>query len=134
MRPFASANPVIAKQNDEIVQATIDKFKTDSFSTKVSQLILLSLKDGEPNKELIASQLAMSGRSLQRKLEAEGTTFSNLLKNVRMKLASKYLADESKSLLQVSELLGFSDPSNFSRAFKLWFEQTPLQFKKNLTD
>ena len=63
----------------------------------------------------------MSGRSLQRKLSAEGVTFNQVLSETRCDLARSYLSEAGgPSLVEVAFLLGFSDSSSFSRAFHRW--------------
>ena len=62
--------------------------------------------------------LHISNRTLQRKLKSEGTSFMDLLQDTRLQLARKYLGQRSRSVVETSYLLGFSEPSTFSRAFK----------------
>ena len=72
----------------------------------------------------------MSGRTLQRRLKEEGTSFGELLDWLRRGMAQAYLADDQISISEVSYLLGFSEQSAFQRAFKRWTGSTPVQFRK----
>jgi AraC-like DNA-binding protein len=73
----------------------------------------------------------MSVRSLQRKLKEVGTTFRTLLDAVRKDLASTYVHDPDIELAEVASLLGFSDQSTFSRAFRRWTGHSPSEVRKS---
>ena len=70
----------------------------------------------------------LSVRSLQRRLAAEGTLFEALLDETRAELAKRYLRAGALGVTQVAYQLGFSDPANFTRAFKRWTGRTPRDF------
>jgi len=73
----------------------------------------------------IARELHLSLRTLQRKLQQAGTSYDKLLRDVRHELACYYLRDPELSIKEISYLLGFSEPTNFTRAFKAWSGQAP---------
>lgn len=73
----------------------------------------------------------LSQRSLQCYLENEGTSFSELVENVRMETAKKYLLETAMPLSRLAELLGYSETSNFSSAFKRETGLAPLECKKS---
>jgi AraC-like DNA-binding protein len=87
------------------------------------------LPSGGITDEKIAEHLNMSERSLQRRLKEAGTTFRTILERVRKDLASTYVHDPDIELVEVAFLLGFSDQSAFSRAFKRWTGNTPSEFR-----
>lgn len=91
---------------------------------------LPSLLAGEATLEAMARLLAMSERTLQRRLGEEGTTFLGILDDVREARARALLRDANRSLLDVAEQLGFSDLATFSRAFKRWTGQPPGMFRR----
>jgi AraC-like DNA-binding protein len=72
-----------------------------------------------------AKQLAVSPRTLARRLSEEGTSFSDVLEGLRNDLAARYLADEDFGIAQIAWLLGYEETSAFSRAFKRWTGKTP---------
>ncbi len=109
-----------ADQNDE------------SFLIKVRKVLVRALQEGEPTVEAVAEQFHISPRSLHRRLKEEGVVFRELLKETRMLLARQYLKDKKMSLPEVALMLGYSEQSAFSRAFKLWFDETPLQYQKRV--
>jgi AraC-like DNA-binding protein len=80
--------------------------------------------------EAAARGLAMSPRTLQRRLSEEGTSFDSLREEVRKQTAETFLADRSLSVAEVAFLLGFSEPGAFHRAFKRWHNITPDAFRK----
>lgn len=72
----------------------------------------------------------MSLRSLQRKLGAEDSSYEDLLNDTRRELALSYARDARYSVSEAAYLLGFSDTSSYSRAFKRWTGQSPSQFRQ----
>ena len=94
--------------------------------------IFTSLENGNTSIDSIANQIHVSARTLQRRLEDEGTSFAELLDQTRNIAAVEYLKDPHISITETAFLLGFSDSSTFYRAFKRWTKQTPAQFRKAL--
>jgi AraC-like DNA-binding protein len=79
----------------------------------------------------VAAALAMSERTLKRKLQAEGASFSDLLDAVRRDHALRSLRDPARSIDEVAEQVGYADTSNFTRAFRRWTGQTPAAYRKS---
>jgi AraC-like DNA-binding protein len=71
----------------------------------------------------------MSVRTLHRSLAAEGTTYRELLDQLRCDLATRHLADDRISIAEIAFLLGFSEISAFHRAFRRWTDRTPAEFR-----
>lgn len=78
----------------------------------------------------VARALAVSARTLQRRLAEEGTTFSAVVDATREALARELLADPARELIDIAERVGFSDLATFSRAFKRWTGKPPGQFRR----
>jgi AraC-like DNA-binding protein len=95
---------------------------------RVRNAIVAELAGGNPSVTHIAPQLHMSPRTLERKLESEGTTFRLLFDNLRRSLALRYVASDDLEFAQVAFRLGFSQISGFRRAFKRWTGETPLEY------
>ena len=89
-----------------------------------NQLVSL-LPSGEARAAAVAQRLGMSTRSFTRQLAEEGTTFGEILERVRQRLATRYLADDRKSVQQIAWLLGYSEPGAFNHAYKRWTGTTP---------
>lgn len=77
----------------------------------------------------VAGQLAMSTRTLHRRLEGEGTTFQRVLDATREALARHYLANPDLSAGEISFLLGYAETSSFYRAFHDWTGSTPERIR-----
>jgi len=92
---------------------------------RVESLLIPILHTGEPNVERIAAKMGQSRKTLYRKLKAEGTTFAKLLDELRHKMALHYLDGKKVSVNETAYLVGFSDPSTFSRAFRRWTGASP---------
>ncbi len=76
----------------------------------------------------VSEKLAMSSRTLIRKLDAEGVRFQTVRDEVAKKQVANYLSDASLSVESIGYLMGFSDVSSFRRSFKRWFGETPSQY------
>ena len=129
MEPLVTGDPELARANDEQTQAYLDSFVVQSTSREVVDKIVEHLPDGPPNQQQIAEALHVSNRTLQRKLKDEGTSFMDLLQDTRLQLARKYLSHPNRSVVETAYLLGFSEPSTFSRAFKRWTGVAPADFR-----
>ena len=98
-------------------------------SHAVRRLLASELVGGEPVPARIARKLAMSERTLRRRLEAEGTSFADILVSVRREAAERALREARLGLGEIAFQLGFSEASAFSRAFKRWTGQSPAEFR-----
>lgn len=92
--------------------------------------IIESLENGVPKIDDIAEQMFMSKRTLQRKLSNDGLSFLGAIESIRYKLASNYLSASELVLQDIAIVLGYSNVSSFSRAFKRWTNITPIEFRK----
>jgi AraC-like DNA-binding protein len=99
-------------------------------SANVRSLIGLQLADGGPDVAKVASRLGMSLRTLARRLETEGTTFRELVDEVRQQLALEHVGRRDASFSDITDQLGFSHVAAFHRAFRRWTGQTPLEYRK----
>jgi len=126
------SNEELATYQDRLSEDYKRRFGNNSFAAKVKDEMLRQLPGGEPTPQGIAESLCVSVRNLQRKLKGEGTTFSLVLSEIRQKFAKEYLAQQYRSCTEIAYMLGFSDPSNFNRAFRRWFNQTPTQYRESL--
>ena len=88
------------------------------------------LQGGNPQLESIAKRLAMSPRTLQRRLKDEGLAFNDVLDAMRFRAARKYLGQRDVAGTEVAYLLGFAEQSSFNRAFKRWSGQTPSEYRR----
>lgn len=103
----------------------------DDHSTidKVRGAVASCLPRGVPAIGVVARQLAIAPRTLQRRLAAEGLSYQQLVDVVRREAAERLLTDASMSIGEIGYLLGFSEPSAFHRAFKRWHSLTPHAYR-----
>jgi AraC-like DNA-binding protein len=127
-----SRNASMLELHEHVLQDRLTALGNARASYRVSEEIIRRLHRGEPRREDIAASLALTDRTLQRRLHAEQSSFQHLLDDARRELAGKYLAEERYPLHQVAELLGFVDQSNFIRACKRWFGLPPAQYRRGL--
>lgn len=100
------------------------------FKHQVERWIVDLLPRGTATAATIAMELGMSERTLSRRLSDFGLTFKDLLADVRRDLSLKYVVEPELSLKQAAFLLGYSEPSAFSHAFKRWTGETPAQVRQ----
>lgn len=103
----------------------------DSIIDQVRSLIAGEFHGGEPSLERIADHLGLTPRTLQRKLQELGTSYNDVLDQMRRQLAMRYLREPQMAICEVAYLLGFSESSSFHRAFKRWTGLTPKEFRSN---
>jgi AraC-like DNA-binding protein len=99
--------------------------KKDTIVECVEQAVRRAPKNASQNLEDIALALSMSARSIQRRLKDEGTTFSQVLERSNRQEALQLLVKETLNISEIARMLGYSDPSNFGRAFRKWTGQSP---------
>ena len=99
--------------------------KATSTRAKVESLLIPILHKGEPSVEEVAKDVGLSRQTLYRRLKDEGVTFEKLLDELRHKMALHYLNGKKVSVNETAYLVGFSEPSAFSRAFKRWTGTSP---------
>jgi AraC-like DNA-binding protein len=91
--------------------------------------IIASTPGHSPTMEEVAKRLVTTVRTLHRKLQAEGASFTQILDDVRCNLAKEYLRSTRLSMDDISELVGFSEAANFRHAFRRWTGSTPQSFR-----
>lgn len=115
--------------NETVVKKYLAQLQTGGWRNRVEQSILARLEHGEPTQAEVARQFDISERSLRRYLNDENTHFRECVQRVRQQLAQQLLA-EPISINEVAHRSGFSDSSNFSRAFQRWTGLTPAQYRQ----
>ena len=101
------------------------------FIDLVSREIIRARGDVSPSAEQIAERLAMSPRTLRRRLAEEGYSFQEAKNLAREKHAKYYLGQTNMSLSEIAFELGYSELSAFSRAFRSWAGETPQSYREN---
>lgn len=129
-RPFMTENAAMWSffEND-LAQRLAELDASASMTQKVKALLMELLPSGQVSAEQVAAKLAISKRTLQRKLDGESANFQSLLSALRSDLARQYLRRSSMSLQEIAFLLGFSDANTFIRAFNQWNGVPPGHFR-----
>lgn len=107
---------------------TIDR-EPSSTSAAIKSLITIDLATGLPSFTAVAKQLHMSESSLRRRLQHEETTYQQLKDEVRCQVAVDKLLNEDAKIAELSDFLGFTEPSSFVRSFKNWTGETPRSYR-----
>jgi AraC-like DNA-binding protein len=128
--PLTGAVPDVADATDRIAENYIASLDEGVVTHEVRQSIIQLLPSGHTDQETVAQKLFRSRSTLQRQLGAEGTSYREILESTRQALAEKYLQDSEYTQAQVAFMLGFSDQSNFARAFKRWTGMSPGEYQK----
>jgi AraC-like DNA-binding protein len=130
--PLPTSNPLLAELHERFAGDYLRHFDHAQASYRAREVIIRRLPDGEPRRDQVASELCMSERTLQRRLEEEATSFIQLLDDTRRELAEQYLGRLHLTLAQAAYLLGFADQSSFFRACRRWFDRSPGQYRRQL--
>jgi AraC-like DNA-binding protein len=96
---------------------------------EVRRSIIERLPTGSVGIDVIAEQLGMSSKTLERRLAQQGNSYSALLDRTRFNAVTHYLQDTNMRLAQVAYLAGFTEPAALVRAFKRWTGETPSKFR-----
>jgi AraC-like DNA-binding protein len=128
--PLAGSIPDVADATDRIAESYIASLEEGAVAHEVRQTLVQLLPSGHVDQDSIASRLYRSRSTLQRQLGAEGTNYRDILKSTRRNLAENYLMDGEYTQAEIAFMVGFSDQSNFARAFKRWTGMSPGEFQK----
>jgi AraC-like DNA-binding protein len=129
--PFASYNRELLKMLDAALNQELSQHQTKgSLSDQVRWHLRRCLTAGRPELRSIARQMAISERSLQRRLKEEGHSFQVLLSDTRHRLACEYLSEPEFDVTEIVYLLGYEDQGSFYRAFHKWEGRTPAEWRK----
>jgi AraC-like DNA-binding protein len=131
LHPNAQLYQVLKGQADALLQQ-VDEGAT--LATKIHHLVVHHFTEMEPDMETIARRLGMSSRSLRRRLQEEGVSFSKVVDDAMGELACNVLREPSTTIHEAAFRLGFSEASSFHRAFRRWTGKTPKQFRDSLAE
>ncbi len=130
--PLRTADPIL----HDILQRAADVElglipRLNAFITRVRVAVQEHLHQGA-RLESVAASLTVSPATLRRRLREYGTTFTNLLDDVRREHARRYLGEPERNIAEIAYQLGFAHPPAFHRACKRWFQQSPSEFRDSL--
>lgn len=104
----------------------------DNIAAELKSRLADLMARGEANADAACRALKLSRRTLQRRLKAERTSFQKVLQEARRELAVRYLSDGRLKALEVAMLLGYSNFSSFTTAFKSWYDMPPAKYRQKI--
>jgi len=123
------ANPFLFRAYEKQARQLAERLRTDvDLSEQVRRLLWAT--SPPPDRATVASMLALSPRSLARKLAAEDTSYGALLEEVRYARARDLLRNRGLQIAEIADRLGYSDAAAFSRAFRAWADETPSAWRE----
>jgi len=127
---LAAADTSVARSCEESCRKLL--IQMDIGDDLVSRIchILLSTPGDFPNLSAVAGNLSIGTRTLRRRLKELGTSYQKILDDVKKELAIEYLQTTSLSVQEISDLLGYSEVTNFRRAFVKWAALSPYQYRR----
>ena len=128
-QPILRADPLLK----EILTRQIEQIKIDEsmdIRSQVEPLIRRSLQSQRYQIDRVAKHLFLHPRTLQRKLKDAGMNYSKIVEDIRKDVATERLKNSNITIMQLSDYLGYNDNTAFTRAFKKWFGETPVQWRK----
>lgn len=127
-----TANPAFEEIHCRYADALLEEQINGSLVEKVRSVFSAGVAEGRlPTLQDVALALRMSIRTLQKSLEREGVTFSELQEDLRKEIASNLLPISTLSLKKISSILGFCQPSSLHKACRRWFGLSPGQLRAN---
>ena len=130
-RPFLTASEAMWSTFEPELQRRLTKLEVNApLKQRVHSVLLESLPSGGASIDVVARQLGLSARSLQRKLKPEGVSFKEIVSETREKLARHYVTKTTLSYPEISFLIGFEEPSSFFRSFREWTGATPESLRQ----
>lgn len=132
-RADAVLNSVLTRHAD---QQLAKLAPVESFEEAVREAVYKAMSEGAglPTIEQIAKRVGVGARTLQRRLQDGDTSFNRIVDHMRLDLATRLLGDSQTAIGEIGFMLGFSEPSAFSRAFKRWTGRTPMGVRKELSE
>lgn len=127
-RPVDAADP----QTLRLARAYLESRYPEAgapLSRRVAELIRRLLPTGRYGVEVVADQLHLHPRTLQRRLAQEGVTYADLLDEQRRALVERYLSEPDLQVGQIATQLGYTEQSAFNRAFRRWYDTSPREFR-----
>lgn len=132
-QPLIQPDPAMRALMDRLAERRLQQLaQADDPVARARAQIARQLSEGVPELGRVAAQLRLSPRSLQRLLQEQGLSYSQLVEAVRRELAERYLAEPGLDLTDLAFLLGYSEQSAFQRAYKRWTGRTPGEYRRQL--
>ena len=133
-KPFLTANNIMVEYLEPQLKQKLAEMESETFETFASRvqkkLFQLIPPSEQFSLENVAEEFGISGRTLQRNLSAENTSFNQLVKDIQKIMTFNYLEAKELSIDEIAYLVGYTELSSFYRAFKKWTGKTVSQYQK----
>ena len=132
-KPFLTANNIIVEYLEPQLKQKLAEMESetfDTFTSRVQKKLFHLIPSGQFGLENVAEEFGISGRTLQRNLSAENTSFNQLVKDIQKIMTFNYLEAKELSIDEIAYLVGYTELSSFYRAFKKWTGKTVSQYRK----
>lgn len=128
--PLPQSDPESSSHFQQQCQLLLAKLTAQGRFVDDVRMLIISRPGFFPDIDFVAEKLGMSVRTLRRRLKEEGTTYRRLMDEIRFGLAREYLAGTRLPVEEIAALLGYSEPGNFSHAFRRWSGQSPRGWRQ----
>ena len=129
-RPFVTYNAELLEMLQPQLDRRDQQTRAESSTVdRVKWILRKTLAGGRPDANVVAQELGMSVRTLQRRIVDEGSTFRELLAQVRQELVREYLRQPGTQVDEIAFILGYEDVASFYRAFRAWEGTTPAVWR-----
>jgi AraC-like DNA-binding protein len=127
--PLSAADAAAFSQAEQMCQRELLRWANLQTTTARVQRLLLESSAGLPGLHSVARQLHLGQRTLHRRLLEEGTSFREIIDDLRHKLATEHLRNDTLTVQEVAFTLGYTDLANFRRAFRRWQGTSPSEYR-----
>lgn len=131
-KPLAEADASTARICEESCRQLLNQMEIEEDIISRICHLLLSTPGEFPKLDVVAARLSLGARTLRRRLHELGTSYQKILDDVRRELAIEYLQTTNLTVQEIAELLGYSEVTNFRRAFLRWVDLSPYQYRRQL--
>lgn len=129
-KPLTGSSPAMVALHEDVIRRQLADLDRSDILNRTLAAIMEQLPSGGVSEITVAKDLNLTTRTLHRKLSEKGISFRSLLTNVRKELVKRYIDDPAYSVTEISFLLGYTDTSAFSRAFRRWHGKSPTESRR----
>jgi len=133
-KPFLTANNIMVEYLEPQLKQKLAEMESETFETfasRVQKKLFQLIPSGQFGLENVAEEFGISGRTLQRNLSVENTSFNQMVKDIQKMMTFNYLEAKELSIDEIAYLVGYTETSFFYRAFKKWTGKTISQYQKD---
>jgi AraC-like DNA-binding protein len=127
--PLPQSDPDSIRHLQQQCQMLIAKLTTQGHFIDDVRMLVLARPGFFPDVDYVAEKLGLSTRTLRRRLKEEGSSYRELLEEIRFGLAKEYLGETNLPMEEISVLLGYTESGNFSHAFRRWSGESPSRWR-----